>query len=224
MYSESVEDYLKALLCLAADRTEVPTSRLAQDLDVAPASVTGMLKKLARLGLVEHRRYHGARLTETGRAAATAVVRRHRLAETFLVETLGITPDRVHPEAHRWEHALSEEVERRLDAYLGYPTCDPHGAPIPRDTQPVDPAQSLLSQLGPGEQARVIRVADREDDRVRYIHELGLVPGAYVTVRERRPFAGPFTLAVGEANLIVGNEVTDHVIVARRYDDAIEPA
>ena len=224
MYSESVEDYLQAILRLADGGTEVPTSGLAQKLGVAPASVTGMLKKLVRLGLVEHRRYHGARLTETGQAAAIAVLRRHRLAETFLVETLGLTPDRVHREAHRWEHVLSDDVVRRLDAHLGYPACDPHGTPIPRGSQPADPAQSLLSQLTPGDQAEVVRVADRQADRAQYICALGLAPGARVTVRERRRGAGSFALQVDATILVVSNEVTDHVIVARRYDDAAQPA
>lgn len=129
---EAREDYLTALLRLGEAGAAVSTKALAERLGVAPASVTGMLKTLARDGLVEHELYRGAQLSQRGRTHALGIVRRHRLVETFLVGTLGLPPDRVHVEAHRLEHALSDEVVERLDQWLGRPALDPHGSPIPR--------------------------------------------------------------------------------------------
>jgi len=128
---DSREDYLTALPRPGEGGGAVSTSALAARLAVAPASVTGMLKTLAREGLVEHERYRGAQLSPLGRERALAVVRRHRLVETFLVGTLGLPIDRVHAEAHRLEHALSDEVVERHDRWLGRPRLDPHGSPIP---------------------------------------------------------------------------------------------
>lgn len=132
MLTESTENYLTEILKLEESDLKVTTSALAERLDVARPSVTGMLKRLATDGLVEHRPYRGAHLTHAGRDAALEVRRRHRLVETFLVQTLGMDPDGVHDEAHRWEHVISPEVLDRLDDFLGRPDVCPHGSPIPR--------------------------------------------------------------------------------------------
>jgi len=132
MPSEAVENYLTAILRLEEAGEVASTSLLAARLQVARPSVTGMLKRLGDAGLVDHEPYRGARLTARGRRSARAVIRRHRLVESFLVGTLGMDPDAVHDEAHRLEHALSDEVVDRLDAWLGHPEHDPHGQPIPR--------------------------------------------------------------------------------------------
>ncbi len=131
MLTESVENYLTAILRLEDQGAAATTSELADRLEVARPSVTGMLKRLAAEDLVTHERYRGVQLTEQGRTAALQVIRRHRLVETFLVDILGMDADKVHAEAHRLEHALSDEVVDRLDAWLGRPTTDPHGQPIP---------------------------------------------------------------------------------------------
>ena len=131
MLTESVENYLTAILRLEDQGEAATTSLLADRLEVARPSVSGMLKRLAAEDLVTHERYRGARLTDQGRSAALQVIRRHRLVETFLVNILGMPEDRVHAEAHRLEHALSDEVVDRLDLWLGRPAHDPHGQPIP---------------------------------------------------------------------------------------------
>ena len=127
----AVEDYAKAIYTLEERAGSASTNDLAALLDVKPGSVSGMLRKLANLGLVEHERYHGARLTEKGRRVALEVIRHHRLLELFLVENLGMTSDEVHAEAEVLEHALSEELEELIARKLGDPTVDPHGDPIP---------------------------------------------------------------------------------------------
>jgi len=129
--TEAVENYLTAILRLEESGAAATTSALAVHLAVARPSVTGMLKRLAVDGLVTHQRYRGAQLTTAGRRVACAVIRRHRLMETFLVTVLGMATDQVHAEAHRLEHALSDEVVERLDVWLGRPERDPHGQPIP---------------------------------------------------------------------------------------------
>src|SRR5919112_2246216 len=147
--SSATQDYLKAIYLLAESPADasglVSTTALAQRLEVSAASATNMLKKLDQLGLVAHVPYHGARLTERGRAVALEVVRHHRLLETYLAQALGVPWDQVHAEAEILEHHLSEELEERIAARLGHPTADPHGHPIPTKdlTSPPPPARTL---------------------------------------------------------------------------------
>src|SRR5512145_1254601 len=131
MTSSNVEDYLKAIYNLIGEAEAASTSAIADQLGVAPGSVTGMLKRLADQGLVEHVPYYGARLTATGEEQAIGLIRRHRILELFLVQVLGYTWDRVHEEAERLEHAVSDELIDRMAQVLGFPSADPHGAPIP---------------------------------------------------------------------------------------------
>ena len=127
----AVEDYAKAIYTLEERQGSASTNDLAALLDVKPGSVSGMLRKLSSLGLVEHERYRGVRLTEKGRRVALEVIRHHRLLELFLVENLGMTEDEVHAEAEVLEHALSDELEELIARKLGDPTVDPHGEQIP---------------------------------------------------------------------------------------------
>src|SRR5437867_7774832 len=131
MHTESVQNYLKTIYELQHEQGRVATTLLADRLGVAPASVTGMIKKLAGMHLVTHEPYQGVVLTEAGERIALEVIRHHRLIERYLAEALGVPWDEVHEEAEKWEHVLSEEMEERIDAMLGHPTTDPHGTPIP---------------------------------------------------------------------------------------------
>jgi DtxR family Mn-dependent transcriptional regulator len=129
--TDAIQDYLKEIYHLRTDTGKVTTTALAKRLRVSPASVSAMVKKLAALGLVDHVPYRGVELTRAGERVAVEVIRHHRLLELYLAETLGLHVDDVHAEADRLEHALSEELEQRIDKALGYPTHDPHGDPIP---------------------------------------------------------------------------------------------
>jgi DtxR family transcriptional regulator, Mn-dependent transcriptional regulator len=129
--SDAIQDYLRQILVLGESGARVTTTALARSQGVAPASASAMVKKLAVLGLVEHAPYRGVSLTEAGEKVAVEVTRHHRLLELYLAQTLGIDVDLVHDEADRLEHAISEELEARIDQALGYPTHDPHGDPIP---------------------------------------------------------------------------------------------
>src|SRR3954453_7173207 len=150
----AVQDYAKAIYTLESSDGAASTTGLATLLEVRPASVSGMLRKLSALGLVEHERYRGVRLTERGRRVALEVIRHHRLIELFLVENLGMTEDEVHTEAEVLEHALSEELEELIARKLGDPTVDPHGDPIPsREPKLSATAARSLTELEPGDKA-----------------------------------------------------------------------
>ncbi|HSC92294.1 MAG TPA: metal-dependent transcriptional regulator [Gaiellaceae bacterium] len=129
--SDAIQDYLKEIYKLGAGGDRVTVTALARRLGVSAPSASSMLKKLAALGLLDHRPYKGVRLTRSGERVAVEVIRHHRLLELYLAETLGVHVDDVHAEADRLEHRLSEELEARIDEALGYPTHDPHGDPIP---------------------------------------------------------------------------------------------
>ncbi|PAP80784.1 hypothetical protein B1759_05275 [Rubrivirga sp. SAORIC476] len=178
MPSPAVEDYLKTIYALARTGEAATTSALAERLGVAPASVTGMLKKLAASGLVDHEKYQGARLTEAGRLIAVETIRHHRLVETYLHQALGVPWDRLHDEAEAWEHVLSEDLEARMDAALGHPTHDPHGAPIPTPDLVLDERDLLpLARLDAGQEATVARVSDHDGALLRAVGAAGLYPG-----------------------------------------------
>ncbi|HGY08613.1 MAG TPA: metal-dependent transcriptional regulator [Oceanithermus profundus] len=182
--SEAQEDYLKQIHLLAEEGA-VTTQALAERLAVRPASVTGMLKKLAALGLVEYAPYRGVRLTEAGRAVALEVLRHHRLIETYLAEALGYGWDEVHDEAERLEHHISEAFEARIAEWLGHPERDPHGDPIPTPhlTWPTDPA-GRIHESAPG-RYRLVRVRAQDEGTLALLSRLGLVPGACFQVLEQ---------------------------------------
>ncbi len=218
--SSAIEDYLKALCELERDGEVVATSALAALLGVSPASATGMLRKLSARGLVRSRRYRGATLTPAGRRAALAVVRAHRLLELLLAERLGVPLEQVHAEADRLEHALSPALAEHIDALLGRPAADPHGAPIPRADGSVAPRAGVpLSRLAPGERATVAELRDDDPDLVRYARELGLLPGARLDVVARAPFEGPLTVRVAGAERVLGGRVLE-CVWARREEPA----
>jgi DtxR family Mn-dependent transcriptional regulator len=194
----AVQDYAKAIYTLESRDGEASTTALATLLEVRPASVSGMLRKLSALGLVEHERYRGVRLTARGRRVALEVIRHHRLVELFLVESLGMTWDEVHAEAEVLEHALSEELEELIAAKLGNPTVDPHGDPIPsRELKLAEKAAPALVELEPGETATFVRISDTDPEMLRFLGERGIVPGTKLEVVDRQPFDGPLFVRVG---------------------------
>jgi DtxR family Mn-dependent transcriptional regulator len=220
MRTHAEEDYLKAIYEAQRERRDerVTTTWLAQRLGVSPASVTEMLQRLAgpERDLVAYERYHGVQLTEAGEKAALEVVRHHRLLESFLSVALGYPWDKVHDEAHRLEHVISEEMEERMAKYLGEPARDPHGAPIPGRDGTVEALDDMsLSNLPPGRPAQVRRVLDEDPALLRYLSELGLVVGARLEVIERAPFEGPLHVRLFEppTACALGEGVTDSVFV-----------
>ncbi len=200
VYTASMEDCLKAVYELERASGTVSTTDLAHRLGVAPPSVTGMMRRLADSGLIAYEPYHGARLTDEGQRVALRTLRRHRVLETYLSRALGLSWDLVHDEAERLEHAASDALIDRMASVLGHPTVDPHGAPIPTAEGAIDERpHTPLAELRPGERARIVRVSDDDPDRLRYLAELGLVPGAVVTVVRRAPYEGPLSLDISNS-------------------------
>lgn len=191
------EDYLKAIYELEQFGAPAGTNDIAERLGIAPASVTGMIQRLARLGLVESERYKGSRLTDAGRTAALQLIRRHRIIESYLVQRLGFGWADVHDEAERLEHAASDELIARMAEAIGNPTEDPHGAPIPGADGSIDESRlDSLADLAPGHAAVVVRMSGRDPEFLRYLDGLGIRPGARVLVRGREPFDGPIAVEV----------------------------
>lgn len=198
--SAAVEDYAKAIYALA-ERGDgvVTTTALAERLSVTPASVSGMVRKLAGLDLVTHVPYRGVRLTERGERVALEVLRHHRLLELYLHRTLDVPWDQVHREAEVLEHVLSEELEERIAAKLGDPATDPHGDPIPTREGGVPAAATRgLDTLELGTRGVLVRVSDSDPDMLRFLGELGIAPGDPFEILDRQPFGGPVSVRFGD--------------------------
>jgi DtxR family Mn-dependent transcriptional regulator len=213
-----IEDYLKTIYDLTADQERASTNQIAERMGVTPASVTNMIQKLAvtHPPLLEYRKHRGVELTEEGKKIALEIIRHHRLLEMFLQQTLGYTWDEVHDEADRLEHVISEEFEERIAESLGNPSTDPHGDPIPtRDLRILESPVRTLSKLRPGQHAVVNRVRDSDPELLRYLSDLGLIPGAKVTVLDFSPFDNNLRLRVADQDkaIVLGPSVTSQVFV-----------
>ncbi|HUH96824.1 MAG TPA: metal-dependent transcriptional regulator [Anaerolineales bacterium] len=215
----SVQDYLKVIYELTAAGQSASTSALAVRLKLAPASVTGMMQKLAstKPALVEYHKHRGVKLTAGGRRAALEVIRHHRLIEAWLVETLGYSWDEVHSEAEKLEHVISEEFEARIASALGYPLRDPHGEPIPSADLVMPPDQGIaLAKLKPVQEACVLRVHAQDAGFLKHLDQLGLVIGARLEVLEVSPYDQVMQIQLrGRAGTIaLGPAITNRVFVS----------
>ena len=198
MPTSTVENYLKTIL-LAEERRPgdrlVTMGQISAALEVAPGTVTAMVKTLEKEGLLTYEPYGGVRLTGRGRDAAIHVLRRHRLIELFLVETLGLDWSEVHEEAERLEHAMSDKLIDRIDALLGYPSVDPHGDPIPDGSGQFREAELIsLFDCPPGDAFRVARISDQGEAFLRFVERHGLKPGSQIAVEQRDPSADAVTV------------------------------
>jgi len=205
--SEAVENYAKAIYSLQhrGGGEPVATNDLADRLEVTPASASGMIKKLADLGLVAHVPYRGVQLTPEGERLALEVLRHHRLLELYLATQLDVPWDRVHEEAEALEHVLSEDLEARIAAKLGNPTHDPHGDPIPTADGEIQELPTLaLADLEPGARGVFVRVSDSDPDMLRYLAERGIAPGDAFEVVDKQPFDGPLFVRFGDAVHVLG--------------------
>lgn len=214
MLSQAVEDYLKAIFEVQRDHGKVATTVLAERMGVAPASATGMMKKLASLKLVRHNPYQGVVLTRAGEKVALEVLRHHRLLELYLAEALGYTWDQVHDEACRLEHVISEAFEDKIFEALGRPTRDPHGEPIPtKDGKMPSTDHEPLSDLQPGAAGTISQVRKSNPEMLRYLGARGLIPEAAIEVVEKAPFEGPLTVRTGNSSHVLGRQLASHISV-----------
>lgn len=216
MFSRSAEEYLEAIYRLEGEAVGgmVPLSTLADHLAVSPVSANQMVRRLEERGLLRYAPYRGVALSEEGRAKAASLIRRHRLWERFLADTLGLPWDQVHEEACRLEHATSPLVEAHLARFLEEPQTCPHGYPVP-DEGGAAAASGGLSLMGlePGTTARVLSVPERDPNLLCYLEQMGLSPGTVVLVEARAPFGGVLTVQVGDARHAVGKEVAEQIRV-----------
>jgi DtxR family Mn-dependent transcriptional regulator len=213
----TVENYVKTIALIAARRvpgSAVGTGELAQALGVSPGTVTGMLKTLSEASLVTYTPYEGVHLSEAGRRLAIKIIRRHRLLELFLAETLKLPWDEVHEEAEHMEHAASERLIDRIDEYLGYPAVDPHGDPIPRADGSLAETEGIpLARCRPGQRFRIARVMDQDPAFLRYLSECGLDLHAVGELLENRPEAGAVVCRLGERSIALGMAAAGKVLV-----------
>lgn len=212
--SGPVEDYLKVIFELEATDGIAGTNEIAAELDIAAASVSGMIRRLAEQGLIAHERYRGVRLTRAGKRAALRTIRRHRVIEAYLTTALGYPWDRVHDEAERLEHAASDELIDRMAAAIGEPSTDPHGAPIPTREGTIDEERlASLASVPVGKRVRIQRVGDRDAEQLRYLAKIGITPGRQVEVIARAPFDGPIDLKIGRVVRSIGPALARQIAV-----------
>lgn len=216
--SRSVEDYLKAIFSLTERDEVASTSAIAASLDVQPASVTGMVKRLAETGLLQHIPYRGVRLTGKGIREALRVIRRHRILETYLVQQLGYAWDDVHDEAERLEHAASEGLIDRMAVALEDPSHDPHGSPIPTSAGEIEAVDfATLAEAAEGDRVRIRAVDDDEEPQgLRSMEARGLVPGAWLKVESRMPNEGHIVVLIEgetEGEQAVGDDLARRIFV-----------
>jgi DtxR family Mn-dependent transcriptional regulator len=214
VFSQSVEDYLKAIYKLQADGCAASTTGLARHLGTTPAAATKMMKNLAELHLIDYTPYQGVRLTTAGTRVALEVIRHHRLLELYLHEALGYDWAEVDAEAEKLEHHISEEFEARIERLLNYPAVDPHGEPIPARDGSIAPLRGdPLADSEPGDSLVVRRVRDGRPEALRLLTRLGLRIGAELTVVDKQPLNGPLTVDVGGQRHSVGRELAGYVFV-----------
>src|SRR5438105_3673469 len=213
-----ISDCLKVIYAMQERGQKATTSEVYEQLGVSDATITMLFKDVANAGWVEHAPYHGVTLTPLGERKAMEVIRHHRLLELYLARQLGYSWDKVHDEADKLEHVISEEFEDKLDALLGYPTVDPHGDPIPSKDGVMSVRKGCtLTQLPEGQTSLILRVSDQNPEKLCYLGQLGLYPETRVQVVERAPFGGPLRVLVGEmpqqVERMLGAELAEQIIV-----------
>lgn len=212
--SQSIEDYLKAIYILETEGEGASTTNIAEVLSVSSASVTNMLKRLAKMNLIDHKSYKGAQLTESGKKIALEILRHHRLLELYLKEIMGYSWDEVHEEAEKLEHHISEQFEDKIAELLDHPTHDPHGDPIPTKDGVVPEMASLSVCDAELETSYIVgRVKDQDPELLRYLEKTGVIPGVKLTILEKAPFEGPVKVLLEDKEEALGYAVAKHIFL-----------
>ena len=214
MYSQSEEDYLKALYHLEMDYDAVSTNSIAGYLEMKPSSVTEMLKKLAEKKFIHYQKYKGTSLTKKGKLIALSIIRKHRLWETFLVEKLGFSWDKVHYIAEQLEHIKSEELIENLDDFLGNPKYDPHGDPIPNKNGEIEKMnQKLLIELKTGQKGIITGVKKGTASLLNYLDKEKIKLGDSVNVIEVLEFDGTFIVEINNRKLTFSEKICQNLLL-----------
>jgi len=214
--SKESEEYLEAIYKLAQRDGSARTMQLANELKVMPGSITNTIENLERRALVIHEPYKGVKLTEKGRKLALKIIRRHRLAERLLTDILHLDWSKVHDEACKLEHDLSETIVKPLEKALGNPQTCPHGNPIPSEQGAMKEAKSeLLTGMNAGESGIITKITEERHDLLQYLATLGLMPGASVKIEEKAPFNGPIIVRAMGASYALGRNVASVIWVRK---------
>jgi len=216
--THTIEDYLKTIYQITTICDRASTKKIAQVLEVSPASVSGMIKKLDDITppLIEYQKHHGVVLTPEGNRIALEIIRNHRLLEMYLHQVLGYDWDKVHEEADQLEHVISEEFEQRIEEALGYPSYDPHGDPIPnKDLEMPVKRHTCMSDLRSGQGGVVTQVRDEDPELLRYLQDLGIIPGAGIDILDYSKLDDNLTVRVKgrKDNVILGPRITQEIFI-----------
>jgi DtxR family Mn-dependent transcriptional regulator len=211
-----IEEYLECIYRLQEKSGVARTSKIMKSLGVAPGTVTNTVKWLEKEGLVAHKPYKGVKLTGKGRKIALQVIRRHRLSERLLADFLHMEWDKIHDAACTLEHSITEEISQSLENALQHPRTCPHGNPIPTKNGEIMEQSSMpLLDYGVGEQSTIVKITEERSDLLRYLNQLGLVPGAIIEIIEKAPFQGPITVKVGSTSHAISREIASIIQVKR---------
>jgi DtxR family Mn-dependent transcriptional regulator len=216
MLSLTEENYLKAIYHLSHDGTAgVSTSEIAEAMQTKAASVTDMIKRLSSKGIVSYEKYHGVQVSKQGKTEALSVIRKHRLWETFLVDKLGFAWSDVHEVAEQLEHIQSPLLIEKLDAFLGRPSQDPHGHPIPdKNGKIIEIKNQPLSHIKKGDEGKVCSVTDSSSSFLLFLDKVGIHIGSVLLVQEKEPFDGSLKVVVdGKKKTLLSREASDNILV-----------
>ncbi len=214
MASEQIEDYLKNIYKIQVTEGKASTSLLSEKLQISPASVSEMVKKLADEGSLTHTPYKGVELTESGKRTALKIVRKHRLWEMFLVEVLHFGWDEIDQEAERFEHIMSEKMEDKIDEVLGFPAVDPHGDPIPAKNGTIKTLKAFaLKEAEEGSSVRVVRVNDENPELLQYASSIGLSLNKKITVKQRMKFDNSLVVKIGTKENTLSATLAENIFV-----------
>lgn len=215
MLSLAEENYLKAIYHLAANGESVLTNEIAEAMQTKAASVTDMLKKLSAKSLIHYQPYYGVTITTRGKSQALTVIRKHRLWETFLVQKLGFSWDEVHEVAEQLEHIQSKRLIDKLDEYLGHPTVDPHGDPIPDEEGRIKSLPLVAMELAkPGSKGTITSVKDSDPELLKYLQKIGATPGKKVTVVSREAYDGSVEILLDKKSIFISKEVSQNILLS----------
>jgi len=216
MPREHIENYLKNIYKIQTEEGKVSTTTLSKNLNISPASVTEMIKKLAEEGTLMHTPYKGVALTPQGKKLALRIIRKHRLWEMFLVEVLKFTWDEIDEEAEKFEHIMSDKMEAKIDSVLGHPVIDPHGDPIPTKSGVIKEVVGFpLSETDENTTVRILRVSDSHSECLQFISSIGISLNKKISVRQKFSFDGSLSIKIGKREQFISKHVADAIYVER---------
>jgi DtxR family Mn-dependent transcriptional regulator len=217
MVSSTEENYLKAIFKIGEkDKKPAGTNAIAAEMETSAASVTDMLKRLSEKGLINYQKYKGVNLSGKGSKIATSLIRKHRLWESFLVEKLGFTWDKIHEIAEQMEHIRSDELVHKLDEFLGFPKFDPHGDPIPNaEGKFTLRVQILLSLMRKGEKGVVIGVKEHDDEFLKFLSSKNIGLGSEIIVLDKNSYDKSSQILLGDKELTITEKVSKQIFMKR---------